>query len=169
MKLSEFDIKFTGLKQGIHFYEFHADNSFFEYFDCTDFISADFVIKLELTKQSTMILLNFVFQGQIVVPCDRCLEETTIEIKGDDGLILKFGNEVVEDQDEILFLSENEYKVNLAKHIYEFVSVNIPQRRIHSAEECDPEVIEKLNIIEIKNDTYVDPRWSGLQNLKQKN
>ena len=35
--LSDYNIKFEGLKQGTHFFEFDVDNTFFEEFDCFEF------------------------------------------------------------------------------------------------------------------------------------
>ena len=132
--LSEYIIKFEGLKQGIHFYEFNVDNSFFEEFDCFEFEKSSFKIDLELKKQSRMMVLTFNFSGTIVVPCDRCLDDVDVDVDGEEKLIIKFGNEEYVQVDEILILPEHEYQLNVAKYIYEFINVNLPQKRLDKAE-----------------------------------
>ena len=52
--LSEYNIKFEGLKQGVHFYEFTVDNEFFAGFDCFEFDKSAINVELEFKKQSTI-------------------------------------------------------------------------------------------------------------------
>ena len=91
--LSEYTIQFEGLKQGTHLFEFEVDNKFFEEFDCLEFDKSAFKVEVELEKRSTMLLLNFTFNGSFSVPCDRCLDEVEIQVEGEERLIVKFGEE----------------------------------------------------------------------------
>ncbi len=163
--LSEYNIQFVGLKQGTHFYEFNVDNSFFEEFDCLDYDKAMFKVDLEFIKQSTMMRLNFNFAGTILVPCDRCLNEVEIPVEGEGNLVIKFGQSKFEETDEILVLPENEFEINIASYIYEYISVHIPRKRVHTESECDADVLKKLNKLEEKKETEIDPRWSGLKDF----
>lgn len=160
--LKEYIVQFVSLKQGTHYFEFNVDNKFFEEFDCFDFLSSAFKVELAFEKQSTMMLLNFSFSGAITVPCDRCLEDVSIPIHGSEKLIVKFGNEIYDGTDDILIIPENEYEINVAQYIYEFIEINIPQKRAHQEDECDVETMNKLNELSIKNEKNIDPRWSGL-------
>lgn len=163
--LKDYTIQFVSLKQGTHFFEFDVDNKFFEEFDDCEFIDSTFKVELEFIKQSTMMLLNFSFNGTITVPCDRCLDDVIIPVEGEEKLIVKFGREEYSDTDDIVILPENEYEINVAQYIYEFIEINIPQRKIHEEGECNDEAIKKLNELEVKNDKDIDPRWSALNNL----
>ncbi len=163
--LKDYTIQFVSLKQGTHFFEFDVDNKFFEEFDDCEFIDSTFKVELEFIKQSTMMLLNFSFNGTITVPCDRCLDDVIIPVEGEEKLIVKFGKEEYSDTDDIVVLPENEYEINVAQYIYEFIEINIPQRKIHEEGECNEEAIKKLNELEVKNDKDIDPRWSALNNL----
>ena len=160
--LKDYIIQFVSLKQGAHYFEFNINNKFFEEFDCLDFLSSSFKVEIEFIKQSTMMLLNFNFTGKITVPCDRCLEDVSVPIEGTEKLIVKFGNEDYEGTDDIVILPENEHEINVAQYIYEFIEINIPQKRAHDEDECDIETINKLNELTIKNEKDIDPRWSGL-------
>lgn len=170
--LSEYNIKFEGLKQGIHFFEFDVDNAFFEEFGCFEFKDAALAVGLEFEKQSTIMVLTFDFLGTITVPCDRCLDDVEVEFSGEEKLFVKFGNEEYDDSDEILMLPIHEYELNVAKYIYEFLNVNIPQKRIHSEGLCNQNVIDELEKIapaakeEENKEIDVDPRWASLQDIK---
>ena len=91
--LSEYNIKFEGLKQGTHFFEFDVDNKFFEKFDCFEFAKSALNVELEFKKQSTMMVLTFIFSGTVTVPCDRCLDDVDVDVDGEEKLVVKFGNE----------------------------------------------------------------------------
>ena len=164
--LNKYKIQFANLKLGIHAFEFEANKEFFEEFDCFDYLTAAFNVKVELKKQSVMMILNFEFSGNISVPCDRCLDEVDVYVDGEEKLIVKFGNEAYDDTDDILILPEHEHELNVAKYIYEFIQLNTPQKRVHQYGECNLEVVDKLKNIEYKNEKEIDPRWSGLNKLK---
>lgn len=164
--LSEYTIQFEGLKQGTHFFEFEVDNKFFEEFDCFDYDDSSFKVNLEFTKQSTMLLLKFEFDGYISVPCDRCLDEVDVDVEGEETLIVKFGNEAYDETEEILVLPNHEYEINVAKYIYEYIQVAMPYKRAHKDGECNREVIKALEKVELKQEKEVDPRWSSLKDIK---
>jgi len=164
--LSEYIIKFEGLKQGTHFYEFNVDNKFFEEFDCFEFKKSFFKIDLDFEKQSTMLLLRFNFTGTITVPCDRCLDEVDVNVEGSEKLIVKFGNEEHDETNEILMIPIHEHELNVAKYIYEFINIGLPQKRIHLEDICNQEVIDELEKIEQKNEVESDPRWATLKDIK---
>lgn len=171
-KISEYSINFASLKQGTHLFEYKIDNSFFQLFDYDEFIDSNFKVKLELEKQSTMLLLDFTIKGYFFVPCDRCLDDVKLELKGKENLIVKFGNEANNnDTDEIVTLKENEHQFNIASYLYEIIQINLPQKRVHKKKDCNQEIIEKLKKIIVKeNKTQnIDPRWAKLTQLKTEN
>lgn len=170
-QISEYNINFVSLKQGTHLFEYKIDNAFFQLFECDEFNSATFNLTLTFQKQSTMLLLDFDFKGKINVPCDRCLDEVVLKIKGAEKLIVKFGEDNYNDTDEIVTISENEHQFNIASYLYEFIQINIPQKKAHKKKECNQKVIVALKKIEVKeNKTQeIDPRWSKLTQLKTEN
>lgn len=163
--LSEYNIKFEGLKQGVHFYEFVVDNAFFEEFDAFEFKKSIIYVDLEFKKQSTMLVLTFKFAGTITVPCDRCLDDVDVEVDGEEKLVVKFGNEEYDQTDEILILPIHEHELNVATYVYEFLNINLPQKRVHLDGLCNQQVISELEKIEKKNEIDEDPRWSSLKDI----
>lgn len=163
--LSEYNIKFEGLKQGVHSFEYTVDNAFFEKFDAFEFDKSSIKVDLEFKKQSTMLVLVFTFSGEITVPCDRCLDDVDVDVYGEEKLVVKFGNEDYDQSDEILILPIHEYELNVANYIYEFINVNLPQKRVHFEGLCNQEVIDELDKIEKKEEINDDPRWSMLKDI----
>ena len=53
MKNKEFDIPFSGLKQGKHHFEYQIDNTFFDSFDYDEFNASDIAVVAVLEKMST--------------------------------------------------------------------------------------------------------------------
>ena len=166
--LSEYNIKFEGLKQGIHSFEFTVDNTFFEKFDFFEFENSTIKVDLEFKKQSTMLVLKFIFSGTITVLCDRCLDPVDVDVEGEEKLIVKFGNEEYDQSDEILILPNHEYELNVGQYIYEFINISLPQKRIHFEGLCNQKVIGELDKIEQKDEINEDPRWSLLKDIKIK-
>ena len=64
-----------------------------------------------------------------------------------------------------MILSENDHEVNVAASIYEFIMLNIPQKRVHFEGECNQAVIDELEKVEYKDEKDVDPRWATLKNI----
>ena len=62
-KVSKYMIPFRGLKDGIHFFEFNIDNSFFEKLNFFDFGDAKLDLNITLDKKSSILTLKFDFNG----------------------------------------------------------------------------------------------------------
>ena len=164
--LKEYVIPFVGLKEGEHDYAFDIDAKFFESFDNSEIIKADVHVDILLEKQERMLIFNFKTNGNIVIPCDRCLADLVAPVKGDDRLIVKFGQEYEEESDEVIVIPEKESHIDLSNFIYEFIMLKLPIQRVHPEGEglCDEEVIEKLDE---HKEAEIDPRWEALKQLKE--
>ncbi len=165
--LSDFIIKFEGLKQGTHLFEYDVDTMFFEEFECFDYEKVAFKVNLEFKKQSTMMLLNFDISGEFTVPCDRCLDPVEVDVFAEEKLIVKFGDEMHQETEEILILKDNAFEINVAPIIYEFITVNIPQKRVHFEGLCNQDLIDELDKFEHKEEQEIDPRWSALKDINK--
>ena len=132
MKLNkEYTVDFAGLKQGVHEYAFEVNKTFFSIFDNEDYNDAAFKIEVVLEKQSTMLIFHFSIKGKVNVDCDRCLEPVDVKVTCEDKLIVKFGSEHEADSEELVVIPESDYQIDLSPYIYEFILVNIPQKRKH--------------------------------------
>ena len=82
-------------------------------------------------------------------------------------LVVKFGDEYNDEDDERLILPQGEYKLNVAQYLYEMAVLSIPQKNVHPdvlSGKIAPEFIvdEEPEIIEEEN---LDPRWDKLKDL----
>ncbi|MFI2741669.1 YceD family protein [Zhouia sp. PK063] len=173
-KFKEFNIPFVGLKQGKHEFDFTIDNAFFEDFDYTEFNSANIAITLVLNKKSSMLELDFKAKGTINVNCDLTNEPFDQPLKGKLYLIVKFGEEYNDENEEILILPHGEYEINVAQYIYEMLVLAVPAKKIHPGIKdgtLNSDILDKLEELQPKekniknNDEDTDPRWDNLKKL----
>ncbi len=174
MKLKDFDISFIGLKQGNHELEYELNDSFFEHFGFNEFYNADLIIKAALTKGSTMMELVLKGSGTVTVNCDLTNEPFKMNVTPALNLVIKFGEDYNDEDDELLVLPNGEHQFNAAQYLYEMTVLSLPQKRIHPGVEdgsLESPLLEKLEdlrpkIVEEKEETNEsDPRWDALKDL----
>lgn len=174
-ELKEFNIQFIGLKEGKHQFEYHIDNTFFKTFEYNEFNDSNIYINVDFVKKSTLIELNFSANGNVNIPCDVTGELFDQEIQGEFPLIIKFGTEFNDDNEEVLILPYEEYQVNIAQYIYELIVLSVPTKRVHPQVlngTMQNDTLEKLKELEYKQKntvdkttTETDPRWDKLKDL----
>ncbi len=165
--LKQFVIPFSGLKLGTYSYQFNLDKTFFEHFENEDIKDANLVIDLTLEKKSTLMELGFNFQGIYSVECSRCLQEYNQEVSGNESLIVKFGEEML-DEPDIIFIPHHETSLDLREVIYEMAVLLLPMVCVHPDDKngnslCDPEMLKKISEHAAKN--IPDSQWDQLKNL----
>jgi uncharacterized metal-binding protein YceD (DUF177 family) len=164
----EFLISFSGLSLGHHNFELKVDNAFFEGFEYSEVKQGDIDVTLDMEKTETFIMMNFSYSGQLKAPCDRCLEDLIIDIKDRNSLIVKFGEQDDEEnEDEIIFLSEKEHEVDVSKFVYDSIILAIPAQKTHETiQECNQDMIAKMGNASESEENKSDPRWDALKGLK---
>jgi uncharacterized metal-binding protein YceD (DUF177 family) len=177
-KTKEFLIPFSGLKLGKHHFEYQISNAFFENFDYDEFQSSDIKVSLVLDKKSNMLELEFKHKGTVNVPCDLTGEDFDLPIKGKMKLIVRFGDEFNNDNEELLILPHGEHEIDIAQYIYEMIALSVPLKRVHPGVKdgsLQTEALKKLNEltvnevkekkVESKKEEDIDPRWDKLKQL----
>ena len=176
----EYKIRFTSLTEGFHNYSYNVGQEFFEHIEYSEIKKAEILINLSLEKKSTMMILNFEISGKVEVMCDRCTDNFFIDIKSDDELIYRFGDEDLGD-DKVIVIFSNEIDIDVKHPIYEFISLALPTRKLHEEKNhCNQDMLKEISnylLIEEDNteekednkDKEIDPRWSALNKLKNKN
>lgn len=177
--LKEFDISFIGLKEGIHQFEYTIDKKFFDFFNYDEFYDSKVKVVLSFLKNTTIFELDFAFTGWVEVACDVTIELFHQPIETGIHLIVKFGDEYNDENEELLIIPFSENKINVAQYIYEAIVLAVPLKRIHPGVidgSLHSEVLEKLKEFEIKEEEEEeqeenkvkenDPRWNKLKNLQ---
>ncbi|MDT0643577.1 DUF177 domain-containing protein [Zunongwangia sp. F363] len=171
--LAEFTIPFVGLKLGKHHFEYDIDNEFFDHFEYDDFNSADVKIDLLFEKKTTMMELTFQASGTVNVNCDITNEPYDQPIDSSLFLVIKFGDEFNDDDEDLLIIPHGEFEVNVQQYIYELIVLSLPLKRVHPGVEdgtLKSDVLDKLEELSIdkkekKKEGDTDPRWDKLKNL----
>lgn len=172
MKLKEFFIPFSGLKLGKHKFVYEIDDAFFESFDYQEFNGASVNISAVLEKMSTMMELEMKATGTINVDCDLTGESYDQPIDSDLKLVVKFGEEYNDEDDEILIIPHGEHQFNIVQYIYEMLVLAVPQKRVHPGVEdgtLQSDILDKLEELQPKEQKepseQTDPRWDDLKKL----
>ena len=174
-QLSEFLIPFIGLKLGKHQFEYQIEKTFFDNFDYDEFESSAIKVNLVLEKKSTMMELNLKFKGSVNVPCDLTNELFDLPIKGKIKIIVQFGEQFNNDNEELLILPFGEHQVDVSQYIYEMIVLSIPLKRVHpgikdgSLKSPELDKLKELSVEthnkEVIKEENTDPRWDKLKKL----
>ena len=172
---NEFLIPFIGLKLGKHQFHFEIKKTFFDSFDYHEYEDCDIKVDIVLDKKSTMLELSFKHKGTVLVPCDVTNEMFNLAIKGKIKLIVSFGEEFNNDNEELLIVQYGEHQVDVSQYIYEMIVLSVPLKRVHPGIKdgtLQTEVLEQLNKLsskeqkkEHKKEENIDPRWDKLKQL----
>ncbi len=176
-KRRNYDVSFAGLSLGTHTVKFHLTQEFFDLFDFDqEFRNPNIDVELTLDKNTTFLDFLFKMNGTIEVENDLTGEPYTEEIKGDMEIVVKFGEDYDDSDDEVLIIPHGEYKVNVAQLLYELVLLNIPTKHIggdlnseqaKKAMELLEQYSPKEELEESEEDKEIDPRWEALKKLKK--
>jgi uncharacterized metal-binding protein YceD (DUF177 family) len=173
--LSKYDINIHGLEEKRYTYNFEGGNEFFGAFEQSLITNGQFEAIVKLNKNSSMIQLDFEITGTVELTCDRSLELFDEPIDVSERYIYKFGDRYEEISDEIEMIPQGTATVNIAQHIYDFICVSLPMKKLHPRfrdEEIDEEGLllystDKETVEEKEQE--IDPRWAALNKLRMNN
>lgn len=172
--LKAYTIPFVGLKVGAHHFDYHIDNTFFHDFEYDEFNDVDVKIDLTLEKKTTLLELTFEASGSVNVNCDVTNEPYDQAVNDMYELVVKFGSDYNDDNDDILILPHGEYELNVAQYIYELIILALPVKRTHPGIEdgtLKSDILNKLKELSPeadeanKSSEEIDPRWENLKKL----
>jgi len=165
-------IEFAGLKVGKHQFSFELNKEFFENFSFFDFNNISLKVDIDLIKKSNLLELNFYAKGSVNVNCDMTNEPFDMPFDKEDFLVVKFGQEYNDEDNEILVLPFGEHKIILDQYLYELVILSLPRKRVHPGVEdgtLESEIIEILDELKPSGlGLETDPRWEKLKKIKNK-
>ena len=172
-QLSEFLIPFIGLKLGKHQFEYKIDKAFFENFDFDEFEDSDVKVNVVLEKKTTFMELTFKHKGTVNVPCDLTGEYFDLPIKGKINVVVQFGEEFNNDNEELLILPHGEHQIDTKQYVYEMIVLSVPLKKVHPGVKdgtLKTPVLDKLNELSQKDQKQstqeeIDPRWDKLKKL----
>lgn len=172
-KFKEYNVQFANLKLGEHHFDFKVEQSFFDLFEFDqDFEKPEIDVDLLLIKKTTFMELYFSHQGKLNLICDISNDEYEQSIEGELKVIVKFGHEFDDSDDEVIVIPFGEHSINVAQLVYESILLSIPNKRVKpNLDEEELELLEKFSPSEkdeIDDEKENDPRWDDLKKLLNK-
>ena len=175
-------VQFSGLKSGRYEYSYVLDNSFFEGYENEELREGKVDFEVILERRERMLLFTFTFQGMVKTTCDRCLGEMEIPVEGEEQLCVKFSDTETSEDENVVYLPEGAYQIDLAQWMYEYVAVRMPIQKVHEEGKCDPEMLkfisdkladedvegEEERAVRELEEGESDPRWDALKQLLDK-
>ena len=176
------------MQQDVQEVEYLLDNQFFANIGGEDIQKGKINTRLVISKKGGAFEFSFTFNGMVIVPCDRCLDDMDLPIDTSARLIVKLGKDYSEESDEIVVIPESEGMINLAWFLYEFIALAVPIKHVHAPGKCNKQMTSRLkkhlsksadddeqsfdsddDIIadDEPDEEKTDPRWDALRGLKE--
>ena len=175
-RFDKYYVDLKGLKGDTLELAFELDNKFFADIEGEEFQRGS--VKASVTVKKGREVFDFVLalKGNVVVPCDRCLDDLTIEVETESVLKVKMCDSYADDGD-IVVVPEVDGGVNIAWYLYEFIALALPMKRIHAPGKCNHEMTSKLKKHGYRDEaddcdtqepeeSMVDPRWEALKGIR---
>lgn len=160
------------LKNGIHQYSFDIDDLFFSFYENTFTDKGKGSVSVTVDKAENLITVTFDVDVQVELICDRSLEKFDYPIKKQEKLLFKYGDEEQELDVDVLMITKDTQRINLGQHIFEYIGLSIPYKKLHprfeEIEEEQDELIFRTDSEE-EDENAEDPRWAALKKLKGDN
>lgn len=165
-RIQNYDVAFSGLKEGKHQFKFEVDKEFFQLFDTDqEFTNPLVQVDVLLDKHSTFLEFEMRASGSIDLVCDVSNEIFPYSIEQLMKFLVKFGEEYDDSNEEVIIIPHHEYAFNIAQYVYEMVMLSVPMKKLSPSYQEDENEMGDEQEEEIKE---VDPRWEVLKRLKEK-
>lgn len=139
-----------GLGEGLHQFSYHIEDAFFKAFEDNPIQSADIKMELSLDKKASLLVLDFSFAGSIQESCDRCLAPIQLPVAGENRLLVKYGEQEEDEEEDVAYIPYDTGKWNIAQFVYEYILIAVPLIKVYNCEDddplpCDEDMLDKLD------------------------
>lgn len=160
-------LPFRILSEGRHEFDYQMCEPFFEEYEALAEYSGEVSAKVFLLKKDSKQQLEISLKGMLSTFCDRCLEPMELPFETDGFYYIREAEEGEEEKEDVVFVQEDSMELDLSQLFYEMLMIGTPQRKMHKEEQCNVEMLEKMEALQAKQDK-VDPRWAALEKLIKK-
>ena len=169
-----YTIPLGGIKEGYHSFNIEIGKAFFEKFEESEVTDGSLIAFIEMEKRSSHADVLIRISGSVRVSCDRCLEMFSQPVDCENKILVKFGKRLEDSDPDVLSLPADQSELDLQQHLYEFILLALPIRRVHPDDKkgkstCDPVMLEKLEEHIVEEEPENDPRWDELKKLMNDN
>ncbi|MCR4994969.1 MAG: DUF177 domain-containing protein [Bacteroidales bacterium] len=164
--LSRFKISLADLPADGYTCSWHLDDTFFAALDEQLIRQGCLDATLRVNRKSGHFELLFHVEGEVSVPCDRCLEPMSQPVSAEDTIEVHLG-ERFDDDGEIITVPETDAQINVAWNLYETIALAIPIYHVHPDGQCPEEVSQFFTSPsdDTSGNAPADARWEALRSL----
>jgi len=177
-----YSISFEGLAPGVHHFDFKVDDSLFEEFGGSGIKGGSADVSVDFTRGASVCKAEVKISGSVITECDRCLEDCTLPVSYRGHFMVRFSEESMEDDGDVMWLNPADTSIDLARYIYESIVLSMPYRRVHPSDVhgkplCNPSMLERFRIVSESEFEDIasravrnadgDSQWSKLEELKK--
>ncbi len=174
-KLRNYDVSFSGLKNGRHEFKFEIDKTFFQLFDTEqEFTNPKIEVDILLEKHTTFLEFEIKVHGTVELICDITNEAFDYPIENQIRVLVKFGEEYDDSEEDVITIPAGDHAFNAAQLIYEDVQLSIPMKKLSpNVSDEDLELLDQFSPKDIEEteeeEHESDPRWDALKKLRDNN
>ena len=174
-KLRNYDVSFSGLKNGKHEFKFEIDKTFFQLFDTEqEFTNPKIEVDILLEKHTTFLEFEIKVHGTVELICDITNEAFDHPIENQIRVLVKFGEEYDDSEEDVITIPAGDHAFNAAQLIYENVQLSIPMKKLSpNVSDKDLELLDQFSPKDIEEteeeEHESDPRWDALKKLRDNN
>ncbi|MGC9151082.1 MAG: YceD family protein [Microbacter sp.] len=143
-KFEAYSIPLRLITSGSQSFAFHLTQEYFQKIDSPEVQKGDLEANILVTKNKNGYELFFDIQGNIIIPCDRCLDDMEQNIVVKEKLMVKFGKTFSDNGIDVVIVPEDEGEINVAWFLYEFIVLAIPLKHVHPFGKCNKQMTNQL-------------------------
>jgi len=143
-KFDAYSIPLKALTSDSQTFEYYLKNDFFSKIDSPEVRKGDLHAHISVKKNSAGYELIFEINGNIIISCDRCLDDMEQPVTIRERLFVKLGKTFSEEGTDIVIVPEDEGEINIAWFLYEFIVLTIPIKHVHPPGKCNKAMTSQL-------------------------
>lgn len=136
-KFTEFKIPLKSLQKGQHTYTYHLGKVFFTNMENTDVRDSNLDVVLTVDYNGDLYNLDFKVTGNVILACDRCLDDLEWPIDATYDISVKYGDDYNDDSDTLMEIPYSDNDLNVAYMLYDTVMLAIPIKHVHPLGKCN--------------------------------
>ena len=167
--LVQYTLPLSGLRNGIHEFNFLVDDEFFSHFENSPVRQGKVEVSLIFDKRPDLIVMIFKFKGSVKLECDGCLENFDLALEGEENILVKYAAEdAPQEEGDIVYVVEGAQELKIANYVYEIICLAIPMSKTHdlAGESCNQEMLKYLTAPD-EEKSNENPIWDALKSIRK--
>lgn len=149
-KFTLYKLPLKGMPEGEHEYEFALDKTFFDNMECEGIHGSTLKAHVMVTYKHDLYDIKMDVQGQLILTCDRCLDELPWDVDAHYEVTVKYGDDYNEDDDQLTIPYEDA-TLNIAYMLKDTAVLAIPMKHVHPMGKCNRAMTAKLRQCRVKD------------------